>query len=544
MLDGALVVIDGTRGVEPQTVTVWNQLKKFNIPKLVFINKFDRENRNLKKCLESISTAFAVEPLLLNECNYNSSNELIGISEYFETNLNLQLVETLALYDDVMEQKYCNDVTEDISKGDIMNCMKRLLSQADSVVPVCVGSGYTGIGIPFVLDTITALLPTSDDVLQRLPPQLQQNTCGVVFKSTYDRQKGIICQSRLYSGDVRRGDRLYNTRTKSVGIVNSMYRIKGGEISDLDSFDAGEIALLTGCKEFRTGDVFINEVSPKENETLVQVCRTATMLNCAIQFSQPLFFCKIEPRSISNQSRLETALKMMCFEDPTIRAKVNNNGEVILGGTGQLHLNVIKDRLNQEYGLDCFLRSIRVAYKETVVDEFTQRFYDHNLSLNGSLSVLPSTSDQLISVNCEHPISEELRQQIRRSLRNFFTIGPLIGLPLSNVNVNLDIETFDESAKESELFACLKRHVRKSFQNNKNLLALSEPYAKVVVSGPQLAADHIISDFVSRIGSSEYDVTFSEEKEFSLCGFAPLSKLTNYSSELVFCHLHTLNSWL
>ena len=535
VLDGSLVVIDGTRGVEAQTVTVWRQLEKFDVPRVIFLNKLDRERRNLEACFSSISECLSTVPIIVNQPVFDERNQLVGVDDHFSPVSLTDIVECLAGIDEEMEELYFShecDISK-ISWAEILNIIARLHKER-KVTPVCHGSGITGAGISSCLDSITAFLPSPENVKSKLPKDLRNSLCGVVFKSSLDSNKGVLCQSRLYSGKLKTRTKLFNIRTGTVAQASSLFSIDAGIISVMDVCQAGEITMLAGCKDFRTGDIFVDATWESKKDEITQLVESNVVLKSTMKFGKPLFFCTIECSNSHNQDQLEKALMAMTFEDPTLILRKGSFGEFELGGNGQLHLSVVRDRLEDEYGLKCKAYKFRVNYFETVCEEI-----EHSYSNDCGeilVKVVPAINDQCqVFVKTAHP---KVREIVEQTAISSLTIGPLLGFQLANckVNITMNIGKFVDKRTLSltdkrEIASLIRSGVKETFQNNMNQVVLAEPFADVDVEGPHSFASAVTADFMARIGSSDYAFKDPMSQEwFHMVGKAPLSKLVDYVS--------------
>ena len=536
VLDGALVVIDGTRGVEPQTITVWRQLQKFGVPGIIFLNKLDRDRRNLNVCMSSISAYLDTVPVIVNQPVFDENNVLIGVNDNYSQETLTEIIECIAGIDEEMEYLYFSHECEisKISRSEIMDCIVRLHKNG-KVTPICHGSGITGVGIASCLDSITAFLPSPEEVKSKLPIDLQSSVCGVVFKSSLDPNKGVLCQSRLYSGILKRRSRLLNTRTGTVAQASSLFQISADMISVQESCKAGEIIMFSGCKDFRTGDVFVDASWDSNKDKLAKLIASNAVLKSTVTFGKPLFFCTIECEHSYNQDQLEKALDAMTFEDPTLTLQKGSFGEFELGGNGQLHLSIVRDRLKNEYGLKCKAYKFRVNYFETVLEEMEHSFSDDCGEV--VVKVQTARDEGRVVVTGAHP---KVREVVETTTASCLAIGPLLGLQIANCNVTVALdaaENFDVTtvtvAKKQAIANLVRSGVRETFHENLSQVVLSEPFADVEVEGPYAFSFPVTADFSSRIGSSDYELKYQEsEKWFNMVGRAPLSKLVDYVSHI------------
>ena len=525
VLDGAVVILDGTRGVEAQTVTVWKQLQKFQVPRIVFLNKLDREKGSLELCLSSIRDVFNTVPVLVNYPLYNGEGQLVGVTASPPSPQHLtETVEALANFDESLEELYFanNCEAEKIPSDMIMSSIKRLHSSG-KIVPVCVGSGLKGVGVDSCLDSILHFLPSPLESFSKLPPQLKDHICGVVFKSSLDRQRGVLCQSRLYSGSLQPRSRVFNTRTGTVGQISSLFQLEAGTMIVRDNCQAGQIGVFTGCKDFRTGDIFVDASWKTNQAELRDIISSNSTLKSTLSHANPLFFCNVECESSFHQEKLEQALVLMTFEDPTLVLKKGSNDELLLGGTGQLHLSVVRERLKQEHGLECKVYQFRVNYLETVCEPSQSCLDDITVSISPCSEL---SNDVRVSVPGSG-VEKATKELVERTVHSCLAIGPIIGAPLVNCRVRVRVEGLEGNLPEQalrDLAKSTRLAMRSTFANSS--LSLCEPHAEVVVEGPVGCSGALISDFNSR--SPDYEMEYDNNQDFRLVGTAPLSELVDY----------------
>ena len=536
MLDGSVVVVDGTRGVEAQTVTVWKQLERFGVQRIIFLNKLDREKRMFEGSLQSIREVLNTTPVLLNYPVIDSQNQLASVEPIFYSEDHmLELAETLAELDDDFAESYLSHdcyVTK-LRSEEVSSCIARL-HQAGLVTPVCVGSGLSGVGISACLDHTLTYLPSPLRALSALPPQLQGELVGVVFKSSQDRNRGVLCQSRIYSGEMSPRCQLYNLRTRTVDRVANLYKVEADRAKLLARTGAGDIAMFSGCKSFRTGDVFVSADWAKDPELIESLSSNYKILKTPLNYGKPMFFCNIEPVSNHSFEKLKETITAMTFEDPTLVLEKGDGGELVLGGNGQLHLSITKERLIEEHGIDCKAYKFRVNYLETLTMPVE---YAHEEAVGSmKIKIEPTTLDTLDITVRGVPV--KIAEVVRAIAASCFTIGPLIGFRFSNCNVTISVKLASSELNSSEklktgekreLAFLLKQGIRKAFLAHKNLLTVAEPFSAVHVEGPQAFASAIVADFATKVGGKDHEMEYSaDETSFILRGRAPVSNLTDY----------------
>lgn len=534
-------MIDGTRGVQAQTLTVWKQLDKFGVSRIVFLNKLDRERRNVSLCLESIRDKLKTVPVLVNYPVIGESGELLGVTVTPPSPDHLtDTVESLCELDPEIEALYLdNNCDPQAIPGPLLSHSITRLSREGHVTPVCVGSGLSGVGVRECIEYIIKYLPSPSDILPAsLPPQLQGGVCGVIFKSSLDPHGGVLCQSRLYSGVLKPRTKLLNLRTGTISQISNLFSVDADMVNVKDRADSGEIVMFTGPKDLRTGDIYVSHNWASNSESLQQVIAQGKYrsLTSSISLGKPLFFCNVEAKNDTVSDKLEQVLEQMTFEDPTLTLTKTQNGELVLGGNGQLHLSVVKDRLRDEHGIQCKAYKIRVSYMETVTEQLSDTFLVPDLG-DVLLSLAPGEAEtpEVRITGCSTRIKEVIYSTIYSAL----AIGPLLGLPLTRCKVTARIS--DMAATDLHLSkplarritAHLKKHIKDMLVTGKPQLALAQPIAEFEIEGPGEFSSRVISDFHNRAGGDEYTLTFSNSQEwFNLAGTAPLSKLSDLASSI------------
>ena len=359
VLDGAIVLLDGSAGVEAQTMTVWRQAQRHNIPCIAFINKMDKANANLEMTKDSMWQKLGLEPLVvqipIQDNVFKRLIDLINMEEiHYELGtkgavmtrtpisetvyshalqLRQELIEKISDYDDVIAELYLNDA--DIIKSDLESALQRIVKSSKALVTYA-GSAYKNVGVQPVCDAITTFLPNPlEHNINLKPLDINKELCALAFKIAHHPTKGVLTYVRLYSGRIKEGDHVFNKRRKCTEKVSRVSNVYADEFKQVKEVGVGDIAVLGGLKETITGDTLVS--SMKSELTLP-----------GIEVPDPVFFCSIEPPSMSKQKSLELALKNLVREDPSLRLHADENtDQTILSGMGELHLEIILKRIHQ-----------------------------------------------------------------------------------------------------------------------------------------------------------------------------------------------------
>lgn len=392
VLDGGVVVFDGVAGVEPQSETVWRQADKYNVPRICFINKLDRTGASFERSYASIierlnKNAVRMQLPIGSEGDFEAVVDLLKMKSYhFEgemggtvvekeipenmvadaTKYRAELVEKIVEFDDVMMNQYLEGKT-DFSIDDLKKTLRKGVI-AGKIYPVFTGSALKNKGTQLILDAVVDYLPSPLDV----PPVigLDPNTneeivrkasdaepfSALAFKLQNDPFVGQLTFFRVYSGTVEAGSYLYNSTTGNKEQLGRIVRLQANKREEVKKVYAGEIAAAVGLKEAKTSHTFCDEAHP-------------IILN-PIKFADPVVSLRIEPKTKADQEKMGIALKKLGDEDPTFRISSNTEtGETIISGMGELHLEIMIDRMMREFGVEANVGKPQVAYRETIVGE-------------------------------------------------------------------------------------------------------------------------------------------------------------------------------
>ncbi|QDT45471.1 Elongation factor G [Gimesia alba] len=574
VLDGAVVVFSAMEGVEAQSETVWRQADKYNVPRICFINKmdrigasFDRTFQEIKKRLRanpvalqipigegSTSTGVSFEGVIdlikMKSLYYDSESmgakfEVGEIAdEYLEQaqEWRSKMLEAVAELDEkVLEQYY---ETEDIPEEDLL----RLLREATlngTLQPTFCGSSLNYIGVQPVLDAVGEFLPSP---LDRPPveginpqpkkrnaeageptsraPSVDEPMCGLVFKIQADKH-GDLCFIRVYSGQLKSGSRLLNARTGKKELISQLWRVHADarEKVETDCIDAGDIAGVIGPKEAVTGDTLCDIKHP--------------ILLESITFPETVISMAVEPESSADRKKLEETLKKLSRQDPTFKAVTNEEtGQTIVSGMGELHLEVLRNRMQKEFNLSVRVHKPRVSYRETVTAvtekevEFNRPSSGGDLYFKVKLRLEPFEGDVPVSILSSLKPGEldpELHKVMMETLKMGVEGGGQVGFPLMNVQfVVLDARVHEGETNEVAVEAAVSEALHGCINDAK--IQLLEPIMKMEVVTPDEFRGNIQADLSSRNAA-----VLNTEWRSDLCVMeveAPLSQLFGYSTQI------------
>jgi elongation factor G len=393
VLDGAVVILDASMGVETQTITVWKQADKYNLPRLAYINKIDKAGASVDNTLLAIYKRLNVKPLLINYPNgeenmFTSLIDLIAFKQVkFTDSLGLEfsledidksdknyskyvklretLIDEVVSHDETLLNRYLEG--EALEVNDLIPVLRRLCIEGKICLVLC-GTSLRNKGIQQILDSIIAFLPSP---LDTLPIKAKKGdgfvnkhctqkgpACGIIFKIINDKERGSIAFFKLYEGILRNKTtlRFLNKTTSFKERIVQLVRIKANETISLHSIGAGDIGGIVGLKNVNSGDTFID--TDNDNE----VCTLP-----GVYTPEPVFFCSVYPKRNNELRQLMQALDDISKEDPSLRVKYDKEtAQTLLCGLGELHLEIIRDRIELEYGISPQLGKMKVSFRESI----------------------------------------------------------------------------------------------------------------------------------------------------------------------------------
>ena len=388
VLDGGVVVFDGVAGVEPQSETVWRQADRYGVPRICFVNKMDRVGANFGKAVSSIVKRLGANPVPV-QMPIGAESDFCGVVDLIEGKAiafcgedhtepsvrdipdelqgeyalrREEMIEKLAELDDDLAERYLEG--EELSP-ELLRAALRQATLSGEAVPVLCGTALRNKGVQMLLDAVVDYLPSPLDVppMQGTDPQTgekiacaadpEQPTAALVFKISTDPYMGRLAYFRVYSGGVRRGESLLNPTSGNRERIGRLLRMHADRREEVDEIAAGDIGAVLGLKGTTTGETLSDEAHPVILEQ--------------ISFPAPVIELAVAPRSKIDQDKMSTALQRLMEEDPTFQARTDERlGQTVLAGMGELHLDVILDRMRREFGVDTNIGRPQVAYYETI----------------------------------------------------------------------------------------------------------------------------------------------------------------------------------
>ena len=560
VLDGAVAVFDSVAGVEPQTETVWRQANKYKVPRLCFINKMDRTGANFYRTVDMIKDRLQAVPAVIQlplggEQEYRGIIDIVKMkaiewdgddkdSKYFESEIPADYVEKAKQYraellelaageaEEVMERYLANG---DLSEDDLRLAI-RTGTLAFSFVPVMCGSAFKNKGVQQMLDCIVDYLPSPMDIPpaegtnikgdEQLTREADENApfAALAFKIVAD-PFGKLTYFRVYSGKIAKGEELYNSVKEKRERVGRLLLMHANQREDVDVARAGDIVAGLGFKEVTTGDTLCDRENPIILERMI--------------FPDPVIHVAIEPKTKNDQDKLGKALKSLSDEDPTFRVRTDHEtGQTVISGMGELHLEILVDRMQREFGVDATVGKPQVAYRETVTRTVDSVEYRHIKQSGGSgqfavvkITVEPNPGkgyefvDDIKGGRIPREYIQPTNQGIQAALDN----GVLAGYPTVDVRVSLvDGQYHDVDSNEMAFKIAGQMAFKKAAGMARPVLM--EPIMAVEVVTPENHMGDVIGDLSSRRGrieGMEANGNFQNVR-----AQVPLSEMFGYSTDL------------
>ena len=538
VLDGGVVVFDGVAGVEPQSETVWRQANNYNVPRMCFVNKMDRTGANFQRCVDMIVDRLGGNPVPL-QFPFGEGADFKGIVDLMKMELvtygddlgtaiehhpipevireqaetrRAEMIEKVVEVDDYLTEKYL--MGEDISDEELMGAL-RAGTIAGKLHPVLCGSALKNKGVQLMLDKVVELLPSPLDIPpvkghhpktdEELVRHADDNepTAALVFKILTDPYVGRLAFFRVYSGVVKAGTTMLNSTNGNKERIGRIVRMFAASREDIEEVHAGDIAAVLALKETFTGDTLCDPDKPIVLEK--------------ISFPEPVIEVAIEPNSKADQDKMGIALRRLAEEDPTFKIEVDEKlGQTKIKGMGELHLEVLVDRMQREFGVQATVGRPRVAYRETItraarVDTtFKRQTGGSGQYARVVIEFEPQTEEDAVKANGADlywvnaikggAIPAEFVRPTENGVREAMSGGVLAGYPVVGLKATLVDGAFHEVDSSDIAFKiagsmCLKEGVQKAKP------VLLEPTMKVEVTAPDEYTGTIVGDLSSRRGT-------------------------------------------
>ncbi len=532
VLDGTVALFCAVGGVEPQSETVWRQAEKYGVPRIGFVNKMDRKGADFISVVNQVRERLKSNPVPLvipigSEEAFEGIVDLITFKAIFwrddkgqkvdildipadmleeATEMRNQLLESVVETDDVLMEKFFEDsasiTVEELKTG----IRKAVLAQA--IVPMICGSSFKNKGVQYLLDAVAAYLPspldkgnltgidpnTDKEVIRKSDPK--EPLAALAFKVATDPYVGRLVFIRVYSGSLDSGSYVLNTRSGKKERISRLFQMHSNKQNPIEACEAGDICAAVGLKDLRTGDTLCSPEKPIVLESMT--------------FPDPVIGIAVEPKTQADIDKLGTALSKLAEEDPTFQVRTDpDSGQTVINGMGELHLEIIMDRLRREFKVECNQGNPQVAYKEAITAPFQHReVFKKQSGGRGKFAdiivrVAPAdegiTGLQFIDEVKGGNIPKEYIPSVEKGFKEAMSNGVLAGFPMNSMKVTLLDGSFHAVDSDSLSFEiCAKQAFRTACKSAKPILL--EPIMSVEVVTPEEYMGDVIGDFNKRRG--------------------------------------------
>ena len=560
VLDGAIAVFDAVAGVEPQTETVWRQADRYRVPRIGFVNKMDRTGANFERTVEMIVDRLHANPLVLQlpwgtESSFQGVIDLVEMKalhwmsemgEEWETTeipeeykdraieAHHELFEKLADHDEALMEKF---VVEDEPTPEEMRRAIRRATLAGEGVPVLLGSAFKNKAIQPVLDAIVNYLPAPTDVppvdghtpssehAERKPEDTEPFS-GLVFKIMSDPYVGRLTYVRVYSGVLRAGAHVENTTKDRKERIGRILQMHANHREDMEAAFTGDIVAIVGLKHSSTGDTLADPANPIILES--------------ISFPTPVISVAVEPKTKADQDKLASGLGKLADEDPTFVVKYDDEtGQTVISGMGELHLDIIVDRLRREFSVDANVGKPQVAYRETirrpvqkVVTRFVRQTGGRGQFAHVVIDLEPTGQGggyEFVNKIVGGKVPREYIPAVDQGIQEAMESGVLAGYPLVDVRATLEDGSYHE-VDSSELAFKIAGSMALKDAAKKADPVLLEPVMEFEVITPEEFMGDVMGDVTSRRGRIERIDDRSGQKAIRV--LVPLAELFGYATDL------------
>ena len=568
VLDGAVCVFDGVAGVEPQSETVWRQADRYNVPRICFVNKLDRTGASFDRCVEMIGSRLNAIALVLQipiglEADFLGVVDLIAMKaltwrgetqkgeDYVIEEIPAdmlekakaareQMLETLSDADDAIMEKFLEGA--DITEAEIIAAIRRA-TLADKLTPVLTGSAFKNKGVQPMLDAVNRYLPSPLDIksivghkvgdeeveIERQPSE-DEPFSALAFKIMSDPHLGKLTFVRIYSGRLEAGSQVLNSTNGKKERIGKIYQMHANKREEMPSAGAGMIIAVMGLKDTTTGNTLCDQANPVILESM--------------DFPAPVISVAIEPKTKADQEKLGIAIQRLAEEDPTFHVQSDEEtGDTVISGMGELHLEILVDRMRREFNVEANVGKPQVAYRETIRKPVERHDYTHKKQSGGSgqfakvqIALHPildsATTDKhydFVNKITGGRIPKEYIPSVDAGCKEALTSGPLAGYPMVDVQVTL-LDGAYHDVDSSEL--AFKIAGIAAFREAAKLASpvLLEPVMSVEVITPEDFMGEVIGDLNSRRGQ----IQAMDERSGAriVKAVVPLSEMFGYVGDL------------
>ena len=564
VLDGAVAVFDGVAGVEPQSMTVWRQATKYNVPRICYINKLDRTGASFDHAVKTIRERLNTDPVLL-QIPIGAEADFLGVVDVVrmraltwrgETKMgedyeveeipaelqelaeqrHQELLERCADVDDELAEKFLMD--EEITPEEIEAALRKGIIGNEFTAVVC-GTSFKNKGVQPLLDAVTKYLPSPLDVpaidgfkpgdesikLERHPSD-EEPLSVLAFKVAADPHLGKLTYVRIYSGILKSGENVLNTATGKKERIGKIYQMHANKREEIEEIGAGMICAVMGLKNTTTGDTLCDPTNPIQLESMT--------------FPAPVIEQAIEPKTKSDQEKLSNAIQRLAEEDPTFRVHTDEEtGQTIIAGMGELHLDVLIDRMKREFKVEANIGKPQVAYRETLRKKVEKVEYTHKKQTGGSGQFgrviidlepqEPGAGYEFVNAVTGGRIPKEYIPSVDAGIQEAMQFGVLAGYPVEDIKVTLTDGAYHDVDSSELAFKLAGAQAFKEAARKANP-AILEPMMAVEVTTPEDFLGTVIGDLNSRRGQ----VQSMDEQHGNrvVRALVPLSEMFGYVGDL------------
>ena len=568
VLDGAVAVFDGVAGVEPQSETVWRQADRYNVPRICFVNKLDRTGAEFHRCVDMIVSRLNATPLVLQipigaEADFRGVVDLVRMKalvwpvdtqkgeDYDVLDIPAthteaarewrdRLLETIAEADDAMMEKYLEGVEPD---DDDLHAAIRRATIAGKLTPVLTGSAFKNKGVQPMLDAVVSYLPSpldvdaieghkvgDEDVLVSRQPAESEPFSALAFKIMTDPHLGKLTYIRVYSGVLDSGTQVLNSVKGRKERIGKIYRMHANKREEIARVGAGDIVAVMGLKDTTTGETLCDDKNPVVLESM--------------SFPAPVIHVAIEPKSKGDQERLGTAIQRLSDEDPTFQVRTDEEtGQTIIAGMGELHLEVLVDRMRREFRVEANVGKPQVAYRETITKKVDRIDYTHKKQTGGSgqfakvqIGIEPASGEsegeggyEFVNAVTGGRIPREYIPSVDAGCQEAMENGVLAGYPMVDIKVTLKDGAYHDVDSSELAFKIAGSMAFKEGARSAGPVLL-EPMMSVEVITPEDFMGDVIGDLNSRRGQ----IQAMDERSGArvVKALVPLSEMFGYVGDL------------
>lgn len=564
VLDGAVALYCAVGGVEPQSETVWRQMEKYHVPRIGFVNKMDRSGADFFRVVGQVRDRLGSHPVPLqvpigaetefkgvvdlltmqgiiwDDSTQGMTYQVVDIPEDLVDTVNEyreKLIEAVAEYDDSLMEKFFDD-PDSITKEELQAAIRKATIDM-KIVPILCGSAFKNKGVQTMLDAVMAYLPSPVDIEaitgtnpkteleEKRKPSSDEPFAALAFKIATDPFVGRLCFFRVYSGALDAGSYVLNTRTSKKERISRIFQMHSNKQNPIERIEAGDIGAGVGFKDIRTGDTLCEEKNPIVLESMT--------------FPEPVIGIAIEPKSQADVDKLGMGLSKLAEEDPTFRVHTDEEtGQTVISGMGELHLEIIVDRLRREFKVECNQGAPQVQYKEAITGNVDHReVYKKQTGGRGKFadiifSMAPADNKEFVGLQFVNEVKggnvpKEFIPSVEKGFREAMKNGPLAGYEIDSLKVTLKDGSYhavDSDQLSFELAA--KMGYREAAKKAGPVLL--EPIMKLEVMTPEENMGDIVGDINRRRGMVQG--MDSRAGAQVIKAFVPLSEMFGYVTQL------------